>query len=80
MKLKNVSWAIAGLAIKRSKGYNDTTHEIFNFPAQAEFYIDRNISISFKNHRMKMHANIYAHQHIGKHDHACFVPEICIYT
>ena len=48
VKLKNVSWAIAGLAIKRSKGYNDKTHEIFNFPAQAEFYIDRHISISFK--------------------------------
>jgi hypothetical protein len=83
VKLKNVSWAIAGLAMKRSKGYNDKTHAIFQFSSTVEFYIDRYISIftiSFTNHRMKMHANIYAHQHIGKHHCILRVPEICIHT
>ena len=39
VKLKNVSWAIAGLTLKTTKGKFD--HMIFIFSGIAEYYVDK---------------------------------------
>jgi hypothetical protein len=39
VKLKNVSWAIAGLTLKTTKG--KFNHMIFNFSGIVEFYVDK---------------------------------------